>query len=88
MVCLKLQREGRSHFFTSGSEVRDYHKVKMGLSGGASKHCGARRANVSVQKSDSECLWGLYLSVDQQCMHGIVSQAHTRWAKIWVKLVL
>lgn len=37
MVCLELQRErergGASHFFTSGSEVRDYHKVKMGLSG-------------------------------------------------------
>lgn len=24
---------GTSHFFTSGSEVRDYHKVNIGLSG-------------------------------------------------------
>lgn len=40
---------GTSHFFTSGSEVRDYHKVKkIGLSEGGRKHYGAKRANVSI----------------------------------------
>lgn len=29
LVCSERQREGKSHFFTLGSEVRDYHKVKQ-----------------------------------------------------------
>lgn len=44
MVCSELQREGTSHFFTSGSEVRDYHKDFLG----ARTHYEARHVNVSV----------------------------------------
>lgn len=78
MVCLELQREGTSHFFTSGSEITTRSKWDFL---GVRTHYGARRVNVSVQKSDAECLWGLYLSMDLQDMRGIMSSAHTLWAK-------
>lgn len=39
MVCLELQREGTSYFFTSGSKVRDYHIFKTGEDTLWSKTC-------------------------------------------------
>lgn len=27
ICCLELQREGMSHFFTTGSEIRDYNRL-------------------------------------------------------------
>lgn len=48
---------GMSHFFTSGSEVRDHHNFL-----GSRKHYGATRANVSKQKSNAECLWVFFFS--------------------------
>lgn len=78
MVWLELQRErgGMSHFFTSGSEVRDYHKVKNGTFWGQGHTTGQDVLMQSVLKSESECLWGRYLSVGLRCMHGTVSLAH------------
>lgn len=78
MVCLELQRDGTSHFFTSGSEITTRSRWDFLRGGEARKHYGARRANVSVRKSDAGYLWGLYLSVDLQGMHGIVSSAHRK----------
>lgn len=41
-----------SHFFTTGSEVRDYNKVIMVLFSffGVGQHCGVKHANVSMKK--------------------------------------
>lgn len=30
-ICLELQRERMSHFFTTGSEIRDHNKIEMVL---------------------------------------------------------
>lgn len=75
---------------TEGGDVTLLHiglrgqRLPQGQNGtflGAMKHYGARRANVSVYKSDAERLWGLDLSVALQGMRGIVFLAHKRWAK-------
>ena len=73
MVCLELQR-GRGRHTSSHRAQR----LPQGQSGTFSGGRGHTTEQDMIQKSDAGCLWGIYLSVDLQGMHGIVSLAHKR----------
>lgn len=56
LVCSELQREGKSHFFTLGSEVRDYHKVKTDFLGQEGGHHWAEHAH----KNGMQNIFGVF----------------------------